>query len=165
MAHASPTYPLGSRPSKENLQPRLLRQRGEEQRSALRPVVELDAKRQRLFGTCSPLQYFLCPVHAQEAVHLALDNHLPLRCVPKRIVGLGLLELLVGVHILSLVLGVKKQGFFGPGEGAVQRVVVRAVPARPLIDRIASKIIFKTARTSRSCRTAHAAQCFLPGSC
>ena len=64
-------------------------------------------------------------------MHLALEDHLPLRAIPKRVVGLRLLKLLVGVNVLSLVLGVKKQGFFGPRESAVQRVVVRTVPEWP----------------------------------
>jgi hypothetical protein len=42
-------------------------------------------------------------------VHLALEQHLPLGAVPKRIVRLGLLQLLIRVNMLALVLGVEQQ--------------------------------------------------------
>ncbi len=61
----------------------------------MQPVVELNAKSQRLFGTCSPLQDFLGPIHAKEAMHLALEQHLPLGSVPQRIMGLRLLKFIV----------------------------------------------------------------------
>ena len=96
----------------------------------MQPVIELNTKSQRLFGTCRPLQNFLGPIHTKEAMHLALDHHLPLGSVPQRIVGLGLLQLLIRVKEFTLILGVQKQGFFGPREGAVHRVVAGAVPAR-----------------------------------
>ena len=75
----------------------------------MQPVIELNTKSQRLFRACRPLQNFLGPIHAQEAVHLALQHHLPLRCIPKRVVVQGLFKLLVRVHVLALVLGVQQQ--------------------------------------------------------
>ncbi len=95
----------------------------------MQPVIELNTKSQRLFGTGRPLQNFLGPIHTKEAMHLALDHHLPLGSVPKRIVCLGLLQFLIRVNEFTLILGVQKQGFFSPREGAVHRVVAGTVPA------------------------------------
>ena len=39
-------------------------------------VVEVDGISERLLGTVCPLQDLLCPVHAQEAVHLAFNHQL-----------------------------------------------------------------------------------------
>lgn len=42
-------------------------------------VVEVDGKLQGLLGRAGPLQDLLGPVHPQEAMHLALLDHLELR--------------------------------------------------------------------------------------
>merc|ERR1719270_792518 len=93
-------------------------------------IIEPDRFLKCLLRTLSPLQDLLCPVHPQEAVHLALLDKLKLGSVPQVIMCPALLQLLSGVDVLPRVLRVVCQGLLRPVGGSKDGIVLGIVEAK-----------------------------------
>ena len=87
-------------------------------------VVEVERDLERRLGVGAPFEDFLRPVHPQIIVHPARENHLFLRGVPERVVGLGGFELARRVEDRPRVAGVLGQCLPCPLRAAGEPVVV-----------------------------------------
>src|SRR5918998_2337268 len=93
-------------------------------------VVEVERCREGLPGRCAAFQDLLSPVHPHVVVHVARVTHLVHRRVPVLVVGLGVLELLAGVEVLTLVVFLLLKGFSGPVRQTGELIVVGGVMAK-----------------------------------
>jgi len=66
-------------------------------------IIQVYGSSDSLFRAGCPLKDLLGPVHAHGPVHPAAPHHLPLRRVPQRVVGPGVLELPESVLVFAAV--------------------------------------------------------------
>mmetsp|Transcript_22958 Transcript_22958/g.63725 ORF Transcript_22958/g.63725 Transcript_22958/m.63725 type:complete len:282 (+) Transcript_22958:376-1221(+) len=77
-------------------------------------VVEVNRPLHGCPGVGCPLDKPLAPVHAHVVMHVACDQHLPLRCVPVGVACVPLLQLPQGVHLRTRVGLMEEQAVMGP---------------------------------------------------
>merc|ERR1719369_2188619 len=92
-------------------------------------VIEVQTGQQSNLRRGRPLQNLLSPVHPHETMHFTLLYQLKLRSIPQIVMSSSLLQLFLGVNILSLVLSMISQCLLSPISGTLHLVILLVVVA------------------------------------